>query len=590
MSATYSNQNILPKLPVARLEDTHKKLLQAVAPLVDSSTLEATRQTATAFFADNAPGPALQKKLQEWEQNLTRSWLKPFWDALYLDSRAPLHTSSNFALLLETDRLPQGQNMIKRTAWLMQAAARFYIELQQEKIPPESIRGTPLDMSQYAAFFASMRIPGTPGDRLHISSDLQHPLHVCVALRGHLYRLEVTNAAGLPYSTKSLADALQQLLDNTPKGGPDVGIYTTAERDSAAQLHHQLMQSATNNGSYQQLRNALFLLVLDEHSQDKQASLHNLLLDGHNRWYDKPIQLVLGAEGNLGINIEHSGIDGTTALAILDCLLQHQAEQDASNEPASCQPLNWELDANLQKQLQQLQEHNRQTTANYSLHIEPFTEFGGDAIKQLGFSPDAFFHMALQVAQYRTFGRLRSTYESVSMRAFHEGRTECLRPSRSENLQLAMAMTEGSHSAQELLELMQQAGHAHSSEMRQAQQGLGAERHLYGLQQIQARFGQELGVPELPELFHDPGYLALRHDFLSTSNMSSPLVHSCAFGPVVEDGYGIFYLLLADRIVINLCSYRRNADSASELVRQLVQALQDLRSIVLAANAERSVQ
>ena len=587
MTATHAYQDSLPKLPVARLENTREKLLKAVAPLVDATTLKATLKAADEFFADNGPGPILQKKLLEWDQSLAGSWLKPFWDSLYLDYRAPLHTSSNFALLLDTRRLSQPQDMASRGGWLIQAAARFYIELQHERIAPDCIRGTPLDMSQHAAFFGSMRTPGTPADQLHINSDLQHPLHVCIAFRGHLYRLEVTDTDGRIRSVESLNGAIQQLLETAPAEGPDIGICSTADRDTAASLHQQLMQSATNTDSYRLVRDALFLLVLDEQSKDKLEFLHNLLLNGHNRWYDKPVQLAISPAGDLGVNIEHAGLDGTTCLGILDHLLQHQPEPDALNDPVSCQPLVWELDASLQEQLQQQQERNRQIQADYSLHIESFTDFGGDRIKQLGFSPDAFFHMALQVAQYRTFGVMRSTYEAVAMRAYREGRTECLRPSRSASLELAMAMNDDDNPQSLLLELMQQAAAAHSAEMRQAQQGLGIERHLYGLKQIQKRFGKELGVTELPALFHDPGYRALRHDFLSTSNMSSPLVHSCAFGPVVKDGYGIFYLLLADRIGINLSSYSSNSASAKELLRQLVKVLKELRDTAVTAGADK---
>lgn len=586
MTATHAYQDALPKLPVPRLEDTREKLLKAVAPLVDAHTLESTQQAADKFFADNGPGQILQKKLLEWDQSLPGSWLKPFWDSLYLDYRAPLHTSSNFALLLDTEHLPQPQDMASRGAWLMQAAARFYIELQHERIAPDCIRDTPLDMSQHAAFFGSMRIPGTPADLLHINNDLPHPLHVCIALRGHLYRLDVTDASGQMRSIETLNGAIQQLLDSAPAEGPDIGICSTADRDTAASLHQQLMQSASNTDSYRLVRDALFLLVLDEQSKDKQEFLHNLLLNGHNRWYDKPVQLVISPAGDLGVNIEHAGLDGTTCMGILGQLLQHQPEADALDETVNCQPLTWELDASLQKQLQQQQERNRQTQADYSLHIESFTDFGGDRIKQLGFSPDAFFHMALQIAQYRTFGVIRSTYEAVAMRTYREGRTECLRPSRSASLELAMAMNDSASPQSRLLELMQQAAAAHSTEMRQAQQGLGIERHLYGLKQIQKRFGKELGVTELPALFHDPGYRALRHDFLSTSNMSSPLVHSCAFGPVVKDGYGIFYLLLADRIGINLSSDSSNSASAKELVLQLAKALIELRDTAVTAGVD----
>lgn len=590
MTATHAYQDALPKLPVARLEETREKLLKAVAPLVDSATLERTRQAADEFFAESGPGPVLHQKLLEWDRGLAGSWLKPFWDSLYLDYRAPLHTSSNFALLLDTEHLSQPKDMPGRGAWLIQAAARFYIELQHERIAPDCIRGTPLDMGQHAAFFGSMRIPGTPADQLHVNSDLQHPLHACIALRGHLYRLEVTDTKGRIRSVSSLTCAVQQLLDTAPADGPDVGICNTADRDTAARLHQQLMQSATNADSYRMLRDALFLLVLDEQSKNKQEFLHNLLLSGHNRWYDKPAQLVITPDGNLGANIEHAGLDGTSCLGILGQLLQHQPEPDALDQPVSCQPLSWELDASLQEQLQQQRERNRQTQANYSLHVEPFTDFGSDRIKQLGFSPDAFFHMALPVAQYHAFGRMRSTYEAVAMRAYREGRTECLRPSRSANLELARAMSEGASPQRRLLKLMQQAAAAHGEEMRQARQGLGAERHLYGLKQIQRRFGKDLGITELPALFHDQGYRTLRHSFLSTSNMSSPLVHSCAFGPVVKDGYGIFYLLLADRIVTNLSSYSSNSANAKELLRQLVKALQEMHDIAATASAGESGQ
>lgn len=586
MTATRAYQDSLPKLPVARLDETWAKLLKAVAPLVDAATLESTQQAASDFFNESGPGPILQKKLLEWDKSLLGSWLKPFWDRMYLDLRAPLHTSSNFALLLDTGRLPQTQGMASRGAWLTQASARFYIELQNERIAPDSTRGTPLDMSQHANFFGSMRIPGTPEDQLHINKDLQHPLHICIALRGHLYRLEATDAAGRIRSVAALSQAIQQLLDSAPTNGPDIGICSTAERDIAAKLHQQLMRSATNENSYRLVRDALFLLALDEQSKDKQEFLHNLLLSGHNRWYDKPVQLIISPDVNLGVNIEHAGLDGTTCLNILDLLLQHQSEPDALNDPVSCQPLVWKLDASLHEQLQQQQERNRQTQADYSLHIEPFTDFGGDRIKQLGFSPDALFHMALQVAQYRTFGCMRSTYEAVTMRAYREGRTECLRPSRNANLELATAMNEGFSPQNHLLKLMQQAAAAHGDEMRLAQQGLGIERHLYGLKQIQQRFGKELGITELPTLFNDLGYRTLRHSFLSTSNMSSPLVHSCAFGPVVKDGYGIFYLLLADRIVINLSSYSNNSASAKELVQQLVIALKELRDIAATASTD----
>lgn len=36
--------------------------------------------------------------------------------------------------------------------------------------------------------------------------------------------------------------------------------------------------------------------------------------DGHNRWFDKSIQLIVCDNGRAGINMEHSGFDGHTCL------------------------------------------------------------------------------------------------------------------------------------------------------------------------------------------------------------------------------------------------------------------------------------
>ena len=62
------------------------------------------------------------------------------------------------------------------------------------------------------------------------------------------------------------------------------------------------------------------------------------------------------------------------------------------------------------------------TTSDFHVKSRTFSDFGSDEIKNMNISPDAFFHMALQIAQYRTFGVLRRVYEQGTVRGFHEGK------------------------------------------------------------------------------------------------------------------------------------------------------------------------
>lgn len=45
--------------------------------------------------------------------------------------------------------------------------------------------------------------------------------------------------------------------------------------------------------------------------------------DGHNRWFDKAIQLIVCENGRAGINMEHSGFDGHTCLRFAEDVFNH---------------------------------------------------------------------------------------------------------------------------------------------------------------------------------------------------------------------------------------------------------------------------
>src|SRR5699024_10689454 len=200
---------------------------------------------------------------------------------------------------------------------------------------------------------------------------------------------------------------------------------------------------------------------------------------------------------------------------------------------ATCTELEWEISNDMSNMLAQLEKTYENQVANYTVASHNFTDFGSDTIKKLGISPDAFFHIGLQIAQYRLFGKIRSTYEPVAIRFFQEERTESARASSTEKSRLATALAEGKLDDKALYEMMQAASKAHSARIKDCQIGKGIERHLFGLEKMAERSGVEA------ELFKDAGYQALQESFLSTSGLAISNLQAWLFGPVVENGYGI---------------------------------------------------
>ncbi|HLR52985.1 MAG TPA: choline/carnitine O-acyltransferase, partial [Candidatus Avamphibacillus sp.] len=174
-------------------------------------------------------------------------------------------------------------------------------------------------------------------------------------------------------------------------------------------------------------------------------------------------------------------------------------------------------------------------------------------------------------------------YEPVLTRFFYEGRTECARATSREKLNLVSALESGVQSNETLYTLMQEASDAHSLRILECQKGLGVERHMYGLEQIYKLFGAGLGIKEEPEIFKDKGYLTMRHDFISTSGMAYDNVKYRIFGPVVEGGYGLAYILLDKSISINISCRDSEKESARQLTDHLMDALHELRSIATSA-------
>ncbi|KXH78566.1 choline/carnitine O-acyltransferase [Sporosarcina sp. HYO08] len=583
MKKTFTYQNELPTLPIPPLEMTKSKLLEWIEPLVSVDQYKQTTKVIERFFVENGEAEKLQEKLLEWQENRSGSWLKPFWDDLYLKHRDSLPSSMNFNVLLTNNHKERYalSEMIGQVCYL---SAQYYHMIIDEEIEPAIVRGMPLDMSQYKKFFRSVRIPRPERDEIFVAEYEKKNNHVILLYQNNVYKIDVTNEEGDLYPGEAIAKVIEEMFRNEREEGVNVGIFTTAKRDQAAKAYDKLKLSKVNAKTLQTIADALVVISIDEKSENAEEAIQNLMLHEDNKYFDKTIQIIITKAGKLGFNIEHSAVDGTSIYSVIRHIskgLKKDPSPQLVQLPAkpNIEKQQWELTQELQDLFIQFHEDHEQRKKRYFLHSQTFMDFGAEKIKSLRFSPDAFFHIALQVAQYRTFGEFRSVYEPVATRYFYEGRTECARATSMEKSRFVEALDDRQETVDRLYALMNKAGAAHSARIHDCQKGFGVERHMYGLEKIYHLFGAELGIPSLPEIFKDEGYVTLRHDSISTSGMAYDNVKYRMFAPVVKGGFGVAYILLENSMSINISSHMEDKHICQQLMRHLIDALHELRTI-----------
>ena len=583
INKTFIYQNKLPSLPIPPLSSTQAKLYEWIKPLVSKEQFEQTTNEIQRFFAENGEAEKLQEKLHAWDQSRKGSWLAPLWEGHYLNHRDPLPHSTNFNVLLKSDPDKNPDTIMETAGEISVLVTKLYHKMIDGKLEPSMFRGKPLDMSQYKKWFRSMRIPQLERDAFYVADFDKKNNHVVILYKNNVYKVSVTNHDGVIYQSFDITAAIEATIGAGEDEGVNVGLITTAERDSAAKVYDELNMSKVNAETLQTIADSLVVISIDEESKNPEEAIKNLMLNSTNKYFDKTIQIIITKQGEVGFNIEHSGVDGTSVSTVISYISQGLMKDDPQTVHTPQKPMvekkEWELSENLQETLVQFQKDHLQRKKDYFLQSRVFTNFGADQIKKMKISPDAFFHMALQIAQYRTYRQLKSVYEPVSVRFFYEGRTESARATSMEKRNVVEAIESGKETNKYLYSLMQTASTAHSQRIRDCQKGFGIERHLYGLEQMYYLFGAELGLKELPAIFLDVGYTTLRHEFISTSGMAYENAKYRMFAPVEKDGHGAAYFILDDSISINISSFATNKENGKQLLKHMVDALDELRVI-----------
>ncbi len=572
--STFACQTDLPALPVPDLDATCTKLLRWVRPLVDPDICQGTERAVAAFCRPGGDGETLQARLRQWAlQKDMPNWLEPFWDEKYLKSRVSIPVNVNFSTVC--DHTPQTVHLepVQRAALLIRLTLEFKSLIDNEILPVDQSGGQPLCMAQFKRMFSAARIPRKGVDVIRNPLSGSHPSspfekHIVVLRNGHIFAMTVVDGQGGAHTTAELERDLHAIVAASRQrtdDGESVGILTTLNRDEWADARASLMDRHRDNGKWLDLiERSLFALCLDDATPESMAERFRAALhgDGQNRWFDKSFQFIVGKNGHVAVNGEHAGLDGYPVHRLIRYIHDKSGKsgthgQDkrlpaATKAPEKC---DFHFSGTLRRMIRDASRKFEALIEDTKALVITFEHFGKERIKTFNVSPDAFVQLALQLSQYRLFGQFNSTYEVTVTRRFLHGRTETLRSVTEETVEFVKKMTGDASTAELTSAALKKATQAHVARMKTCMAGMGVERHMFGLQSIYDRFGAELGIDPMPAIFNDPGWLKLRHDTLSTTSNPDPTgVVLSGFGPVVDDGFGVCYTIIEDRITITLTS------------------------------------
>lgn len=574
MTGKYTTEliNKLPKLPLPELSDTLSRLTEWLTPLLGTAEQAKLAQLISDFEQTDAP--YLQAKLVQHWQETNASWLAPLWRTSYLTSRAPIQSSSNFALTIAPTSLPELEPIVL-AARLLQNFAKQYYRYASEEAPVETTRsGMPLDMSYYQNFFRTQRLPQPNQDRLAHYRPTLTDVEVTVIVRNTVYQLQVIDHDGQIASLSALTENLRNILALQKRDSFFIGSYTGLDRDTAAEIHDQLRADPLNRANLNRISNSILALTLA--NREESASLKRTLLGPHNQFFDKTLQLVLDGENGLGIAFEHSDIDGVPALNLISEVVNDLSHPDHDQIGISqVTELNWHLNHFEKEALVEAEHHNQTIADQLEFAAAAISTFGKTQLKALGVSPDAFFHTALALAEYRITGGWRSIYEPVSMRGFYQGRTENARGINAGKKAFVEAFTTDQRD-DTVKAAFDTAVAEHSERIKLAQQGFGVERHLLGLREMMLANGGANAFTAAAAFFNSDLLAQLQTDFFSTTGIPYDIIDNFSFAPTSEDGYGIYYGILADKILLTVSAWVTNAFNAKELADVIVASTQEV--------------
>uniref|UniRef100_A0A671Q1X3 carnitine O-palmitoyltransferase n=1 Tax=Sinocyclocheilus anshuiensis TaxID=1608454 RepID=A0A671Q1X3_9TELE len=555
----YSFQNSLPHLPVPSVKDTMRRYLESVQPLLSDE--EHRRMQSLALDFEKNLGPKLQwylKLKSWWASNYVSDWWEEY---IYLRGRGPIMVNSNYYVMDFLYAFPT-HLQAARAGNIIHAIMLYRRKLDRAQIKPLMLQNTiPMCSSQYERMFNTSRIPGIETDTVQHMSDSRH---IVVHHRGRYFKVWMFYDGRL-LLPREIEQQMERILADTsePQPGEEtLAALTAGDRVPWACARNAYLRHGKNKKSLDTVEKAAFFVTLDDTEQRPESLDHyaKSLLHGkcYDRWFDKSINLIVFKNGTMGLNAEHSWADAPIVghlweqvLSMDPVKLGYTADGHCRGEPHPNLPgpqrLQWNIPPEVSTMIANSLSVAVALANDVDSHIIPFSDFGKGLIKKYKISPDAFIQLALQLAHYRDKGKFCLTYEASMTRLYREGRTETVRSCTMESCAFVRAMIK------EKLCLLTQAAKKHQQMYRLAMTGQGTDRHLFCLYVVSKYLGQD--SPFLQEVLSEPWRLSTSQTPLQQGELFDLVNHpeyvttGGGFGPVADDGYGVAYVIVGEKLI-----------------------------------------
>lgn len=177
------------------------------------------------------------------------------------------------------------------------------------------------------------------------------------------------------------------------------------------------------------IEEAAFAVNLDDSSPTNFAEIAKQckMGDGFNRWHDKPMQFIITANGQSGLLVEHSYLDGTTPAALYermrDAIENYKPTGQAPPAVKAPEEIPLVLPASLDKHIaflreQWLGDNSLRDFVSYELPI-----LGGQVLGQSKVPVKSGYDVMCQLAFFLYNGqRLGANWQPVMLSHFHDGR------------------------------------------------------------------------------------------------------------------------------------------------------------------------
>jgi carnitine O-acetyltransferase len=522
--------------------------LKSVHPLLSKSEFESTTKAVQEFIKPGGSGSKLQEKLiARREDPKHKNWIYEWWnDAAYLSYRDPVVPYVSYFYSHRDDR--RRRDPSKRAAAISTAALEFKKQVDEGTLEPEYMKKLPISMESYQWMFNCSRVPARPADY-----PAKYPAaenKYIIAIRKNQFFKVMHEVDGKQLNTSELEQQFKRVYQKAEKA-PAVGILTSENRDVWTDAREVLLKAHSSNAkALKDIEAASFVVCLDDATPvTLEERAHQYWHgDGANRWFDKPLQFIINDNGTSGFMGEHSMMDGTPTHRLNDYVnevifnnkLDFSDPSIRSNIPDPT-VVKFHVTKEVQAEIDRASKDFTEVIGAHELRVQAYQGYGKGLIKKFKCSPDAYVQMIIQLAYFKMYGKNRPTYESAATRRFQQGRTETCRSVSDDSVAFCKAMANHSLNPKEIAALFHKAVKSHVEYITAASDGKGVDRHLFGLKKL-------LGSKdEMPAIYKDPAYAYSSSWYISTSQLSSEYFNGYGWSQVIDDGWGIAYMINENR-------------------------------------------